>query len=383
MDATPTASTAATDPRRKARLTACAGGVLYLLVLTAVVGEENFTSAVPRALALLLATGMLVGLLRRTPLTALVLTLAGITLVVALGRSFTPDRFLPYLAVDLAVGHLVATRSRAVSAPAALLTGLVQVLVIAVFSRGGEMPTQVLVATLALGTASVVGLLLRERREHASALRTQAVAEAVTAERLRIARELHDMVAHSIGVIALQAGVGARVIDTRPDEARAALTAVETTSRETLAGLRRTLVALRQADPQLGPVPTLADLDRLAATTADAGVRVELRRSGDVRPLPAEIELAAFRIVQEALTNVVRHAGTGHCRVGVDYGEEDLSVEIVDDGSGTGETGHGFGLVGMRERAALLNGRLTAGTRPEGGFRVAAELPLPAEAVAR
>lgn len=252
------------------------------------------------------------------------------------------------------------------------------------------MAVNLVIALLAMAASCTAGLLVRERREHAVELRSQEVAEAVIAERLRIARELHDMVAHSIGIIAIQAGVGSRVIRTQPAEALEALRAIETTSRETLSGLRRTLVALRQADPgtegsgraPLTPSPGLADLERLAAATADAGVHVDVRLGGEQRPLPADIDLSAYRIVQEALTNVVRHAGTGHCRVAIDYGDGELSVEIVDDGRGATEDGpaHGFGIVGMRERVALLQGRLSAGPRPGGGFRVAARLPLPAAA---
>ncbi|MGW2788035.1 sensor histidine kinase, partial [Streptomyces populi] len=213
-------------------------------------------------------------------------------------------------------------------------------------------------------------------------------AEAVTAERLLIARELHDMVAHSIGIIAIQAGVGSRVIQTQPTQAHEALRAIEATSRETLSGLRRTLVSLRQADrgapfsaqSPLAPTPGLADIERLAAATAGAGVRVDVRRSGEQRPVPADIDLSAYRIVQEALTNVVRHASTGRCRVAIDYGDGELSVEVVDNGhdaTGNGSA-HGFGLIGMRERVGLLGGHLSAGPRSEGGFRVAARLPLPA-----
>ncbi|MFF1870903.1 sensor histidine kinase [Kitasatospora herbaricolor] len=245
-------------------------------------------------------------------------------------------------------------------------------------------------AALMMLFAWSIGLSVRQAREAASTARTQATEQAIIAERLRIARELHDMVAHSIGIIAIQAGVGSRVIGTQPDEARKALQAIEATSRETLAGLRRTLVALRQADPQAaGPVSSepmagLADVERLAAATAAAGVRVEVRWSGERRPLPPDIELSAFRIVQEAVTNVVRHAGAGHCRVSVGYGDEELSVEVMDEGRGvTGPApGRGFGLVGMRERVALLHGRFEAGPRPGGGFRVAAVLPLPAPASA-
>ncbi|MFF2412719.1 sensor histidine kinase [Streptomyces sp. NPDC058092] len=264
----------------------------------------------------------------------------------------------------------------------------VQFLVIGAFARGDGLAVNEVIALLALAASCMAGLLSRERREHAVALRAQEVAEAVTAERLRIARELHDMVAHSIGIIAIQAGVGSRVIQTQPAEAREALRAIEATSRDTLSGLRRTLVSLRQADrgaatseqSPRAPSPGLADVERLAAATAGAGVRVDVCCSGEQRPVPADIDLSAYRIVQEALTNVVRHAATGRCRVAIDYGDEELSVEVVDDGRGATGNGsaQGFGIIGMRERVGLLGGRLSAGPRPEGGFRVAARLPLPA-----
>lgn len=338
---------------------------------------------------------LLVGVLRRMPLLALALTLFGATAVVV----FTPGsvhpslsvsyqgQFLSYLAVDLVLGFIVATCTRRASIAAVAVSFAVQLLVIGSFAHGDSLTVNAVIALLAMAASCMAGLLSRERHQHAVALRSQEVAEAVTAERLRIARELHDMIAHSIGIIAIQAGVGSRVIQTQPAEAREALRAIETTSRETLSGLRRTLVALRQADldaatsgkAALAPSPGLADLERLAAATADAGVRVDVRRSGEQRPLPADIDLSAYRIVQEALTNVVRHADTGRCRVAIRYGDEELSVEVVDDGRGATANGpaHGFGLVGMRERVGLLNGHLSAGPRPEGGFRVAARLPLP------
>ena len=183
--------------------------------------------------------------------------------------------------------------------------------------------------------AWLAGDSLRQAAERVEARRAQAQAQAAVNERLRIARELHDMVAHSIGIIAIQAGVGRRVIDTQPAEARNALAAIEATSRETLAGLRQMLGVLRRADaradrrPAGRQRPGLADLDRLAATTRDAGVRVEVQWLGPRRPLPADIELSAFRIIQEAVTNVVRHAGTGHCQVTVDYRDEELAIEVT------------------------------------------------------
>jgi signal transduction histidine kinase len=198
---------------------------------------------------------------------------------------------------------------------------------------------------------------------------------------------LHDIVAHSIGIIAIQAGAGRRVFDASPAKARDALAVIEATSRDTLSGLRRMVTGLRNADPQpgpeqapLGPVPGLADIQRLAATTRDAGVKIEVDWHGSHEPLPPDIDLSAFRIIQEAVTNVVRHAGTSQCRVCIDQQDGQLSIEITDSGHSASAAGTGYGITGMRERAALLGGDLTAGPCPSGGFRVTARLPVPAPA---
>ncbi|MFE2922922.1 sensor histidine kinase [Streptomyces goshikiensis] len=384
----------------RTKAAAWAGGALYLLMVGLLVGAATRASGTVHAVGSLLAVSLLAGVVRRKPQLALAMALFGSTAVVAgtadsLHDGLAPSyqgQFLSFLAADLVLGFVVATRTRRASIVAVAASTAVQLPVIGLFAHGDSMTVNAVIAPLAMAAACMAGLLSRERREHAVALRSQEVDKAVTAERLRIARELHDMVAHSIGIIAIQAGVGSRVIQTQPEQAGEALRAIEATSRETLSGLRRTLVSLRQADrgataseqSPLAPSPGLADVEQLAAATADAGVRVDVRRSGGERPLPADIDLSAYRIVQEALTNVVRHAGTGHCRVDIDYGDEELSVEVVDDGRGVAGNGvagngaaHGFGIVGMRERAGLLHGRLSAGPRPEGGFRVAARLPLP------
>ncbi|MEV7559616.1 histidine kinase [Streptomyces sp. NPDC089795] len=380
----------------RTKAAAWAGGASYLLMVGLLVGGATRASGTVHAVGSLLAVSLLVGVVRRMPLLALAMALFGSTAVVVgtpssihegLAASYQ-GQFLSYLAVDLVLGFMVATCARRASIVAVAVSVTVQLLVIGGFAHGDNLTINGVIALLAMAASCMAGLLSRERREHAVVLRAQEVAEAVTAERLRIARELHDMVAHSIGIIAIQAGVGSRVIQTQPAEACEALRAIEATSRETLSGLRRTLVSLRQADrgataseqSPLAPSPGLADVERLAAATADAGVRVDVRRSGGQRPVLADIDLSAYRIVQEALTNVVRHAGTGRCRVAIDYGDEELSVEVVDDGRGaTGHgSAHGFGIIGMRERVGLLHGHLSAGPRPEGGFRVAAKLPLPA-----
>ncbi|MEU7606851.1 sensor histidine kinase [Streptomyces sp. NPDC041003] len=376
-------------PARKPASAAAAwgGAVLYLLVVGLLIGGVPYAAGPLLGAVLLLAVTPLVALLRRRPLVALTLTLLAGVLVAGASRDHSPGRFLVFMASDLALGFIVATRSRRDALIATTMVVAIELPAVGLLTLGPyDMMSTGLIASLSLGAVYMTGLRFRERREHTVELRSKEVSEAVTAERLRIARELHDMVAHSVGVIAIQAGVGSRVIETQPAEARAALQAIEATSRETLSGLRRTLVALRQAQPDghhgqapLGPAPGLADLGGLVATTAAAGVRVDVRREGEERQLPPDIDLSAYRIVQEALTNVVRHAGTGHCRVTIGYGEEELTVEVVDGGRGTpdGIGSTGFGITGMRERVSLLHGRFTAGPGPTGGFRVEAVLPLP------
>ncbi|MBB5933391.1 sensor histidine kinase [Streptomyces zagrosensis] len=389
---------------RRARPVAAAalawcGAVVYPFALFSAAQAGPYRSASLRFTLTAAATVLPVWLLRRRPMAALVLMLIG-TFAGATPQGPPWEQGVPwevsYLLVlvdDAVVGYIAATRSRRTGLAAAALTLIVQIAVATSRTSATDSFTNtVLLCLVALVAAWTAGRALQERREHAAALRTQAAAQAVTAERLRIARELHDMIAHSMGIIAIQAGVGSRVIDTQPAEARTALTVIEATSRETLAGLRRTLGALRRTEPTAGygsgrgggagaphePAPGLDDLGRLAAATADAGVRVEVRWRGERRPLPADIDLACYRIVQEALTNVVRHAGTSACRVTVAYQEAELLIQIDDEGrASTTAPGERFGIVGMRERVGLLRGQFTAGPRPEGGFRVAALLPVP------
>jgi signal transduction histidine kinase len=224
-------------------------------------------------------------------------------------------------------------------------------------------------------------LAARQRAAELERAREELARTAVVEERLRIARELHDVVAHSMSIIAVQSGVGAHVLDSQPEEARKALAAVEATSRQALTEMRRLLGVLRQeAEPSgsLAPSPGLAEVDALAAEVARAGPRVEVRIEGTRPELPLGLDLSAYRIVQEALTNVVRYTGPATARVRIRYGADDVEIEVVDDGRGgrTPEPGDGHGIAGMRERAALYGGSLEAGPLPGGGFRVAAHLPV-------
>jgi signal transduction histidine kinase len=246
-----------------------------------------------------------------------------------------------------------------------------------------------------VGDRHVYAARLEERTAELEQAREELARRAVAEERLRLARELHDVVAHSMSVIAVQSGVGAHVAESRPEEVGKALSAIEATSRATLEELRRLLGVLRQdSEPQasLAPVPGLADLEGLLGEVAKAGLAVRLQVEGTPSPLPAGVDLSAYRIVQEALTNVVKHAGPARAQVVVGYHDRDVTVEILDDGGGaatsTGEgraeTGEGraetgHGLIGMRERVAAFGGDLEAGPGPDGGFRVAARLPLAVE----
>jgi len=448
----------------------------YSLIQLALLGLLTVVLVLPMALR------------RRNPLAALILGTCAVVVVPLLtviawsvmGVQSVPGPvagLLPPLAernpwltlgVDLAlvcflplayVIYLVAAGYRRMVAAGALAGLLVLLVFCVLLSRGPKSGSAFLDGFLII-ISWVVGYTAGQRRAYAAQLQDQAASSAVTEERLRIARELHDVVAHSMTVIAVQAGFGHHVIDEQPARAREALGAIQATSREALTEMRRMLGVLRQADAPSGavgktnvaeaagtsvevaaagrgrdivpglvparggapgetagtaaspvsagtgsgtqpgghrlgsdaaplaPAPGLADLDRLVARIAQAGVTVSLRVEGNRRDLPAGINLAAFRIVQESLTNVVKHAGTDACQVTIAFGEDELSVEITDEGRGcpvpatagapgvaAPEPPGGHGLIGMRERVALYRGELSAGPQPGRGFRVAVRLP--------
>ena len=233
--------------------------------------------------------------------------------------------------------------------------------------------------------ASEVFRVRRERAAEEARLKGEEARRRASEERLRIARELHDVVAHNISLINVQAGVALHLIDQQPEQARSALSAIKQASKEALGELRSVLDVLRQVDEEepRAPAPTLKDLDHLVSGAAAAGLDVRVETEGAAHPLPPSVDLAAYRIVQEALTNVVRHAGPVAATVRVAYGPGTVTVQVDDDGRGratAATAGGGNGIPGMRERVSSLGGRFEAGPREEGGFRVRAELPVPAEA---
>jgi signal transduction histidine kinase len=365
-------------------------------LIAGLVSEPNPGVYLPLGLGATVAAGLAMALRRRYPLGALVVVLVAL---MAVGWphqvSLPPMAYVLYLAAHSYRGwRALAALAATLLAPVpAVLWGS---LTITGYIFSAELAAAVWFAGFVLGRYREYEADRRRHRARLAEAEVEKARRAVTDERLRIARELHDVLAHSMSVITVQAGFGHLVIDDRPAEAKAALGAIETTGREALVQMRRLLGVLRADGPDsadgggaaLTPAPGLADLDRLVAQTAKAGVRVDLRITGRPRELPAGIDLSAYRIVQEALTNVVRHAQTPAGRVAVDYGSDELSIEITDDGpecpnpdtpvsadDGVGAGGR-HGLIGMRERVGLYGGRFSAGPLPTRGFRVAAQLPL-------
>ncbi|HYN56943.1 MAG TPA: sensor histidine kinase [Motilibacterales bacterium] len=324
---------------------------------------------------------------RRWPLPVLMLASIPVLAMLALGYSSA----VIGAALFLAAYTVAAYSDQRVTALAAayILFLLVALVEVAPGAMGiGAVVTNAALFTgaFALGRSAHVRrenvLLLQERAQLAEQAHADEARHAVADERLRIAQELHDVLGHSLGVIALQAGVGAHVIDVDPAEAKASLEAISRTSRSSLAEVRRILGALR-TDTDTGPrgyhpPPGLDALDALAAELTEAGLPVRVHVHGVPHEVPAALDLTGYRVAQEALTNVVRHAGPAQAEVTVRYEDRQVTVQVDDDGRGTtaraSSTG-GHGQLGMRERVAVWGGTLHTGPRPEGGYRVIATLP--------
>ncbi|WP_239098743.1 sensor histidine kinase [Micromonospora qiuiae] len=308
----------------------------------------------------------------------------------ALATGIIPDYAVaaPLVAVGAVLYSVAATQSTRRSAAAlAGCIGVITVVVLSVArspfgpaspSTGGEsygVLGGVFVA-LVLGAAWAIGWAVRERRAWARRAAEQVTEQAVQDERLRIAREVHDIAAHGMGLIAVQAAVANHVAEQHPQQAQESLRVIESTSRAALVELRRVLGTLRP-EPDLEPVPGLADLPALVERTRSAGVPVDFAVHGTSTP-PEGVELSVFRIVQESLTNVVKHAGPARCRVDVALAPNEVRVEVHDDGRQPAGTParYGQGLVGMRERVAIYQGEFRAGPDDAGGWTVRATLPL-------
>jgi signal transduction histidine kinase len=340
-------------------------GFLVLLVGAAAIGGASHHGQPATFLPLaFLGTGALL-LRRRLPAEVLVLEM----ILAALGAGFGDHWLIP--AVLVALGGYAAHFDRTKSIRALIAVAIVIGTPIVVRGRthAGELVPifALFLAAWFWGENNRARELEREERARSSA----------AAERARIARELHDVVTHNVSVMVVQAAAGNDVFDSHPDGARDALRAVEETGRRALGELRR-LLDVEAGDGTL-PQPGLARLDELVGQVRRAGLAVELHVEGTSFPLPEGIDLSAYRIVQEALTNTLRHAQASHATVHVRYGTREVEVEVTDDGIGDSAPGEsGRGLLGMRERVALFGGDLRVGGRPGGGFAVRATIPVAA-----
>jgi signal transduction histidine kinase len=374
----------ALDPRVLDAVLAAAFLVIALISLaTAEVGPGQ-RSKDPFAYLVTIIASVSLAFRRSHPFTVMLITTSAAIGLSAMGY---PEAALPFAA--LLAFYAVAAHGVPWRANLTLLVLAAGLGVLYLTREESQMTAGDFVGTSVLFVGVwVLGQTLRARRDRLDAAEERAARaelerdadarRAVADERLRIAQELHDVVAHSMSVIAVQAGVGAHVIDTQPEEARKALAAIEATSRSALQEMRRMLGLLRQEDDPRGPrspAPQQADVEALVQSVRDAGVPVELAWRGDLSlPIPDSVRFAGYRILQEALTNVLKHAGRARVWVTVTLADGEASVEVIDDGRGAAATstnGHvGHGLLGMRERVAVFGGRFEAGPRVGGGFRV-------------
>jgi signal transduction histidine kinase len=353
---------------------------LVLATLAAAVGHAARAPVPAVGVAVALVQTLPLLLRRRQPLAVLAVTVAATAAVTAAWGFYNP------LPAGIALFTVATLCDRRISLRAGGLA--LAVLAPPLWHEAGWLNLVGLVGRL-LGfvVAWLIGDSLRTQRRYVRALEERAeqlerereaeAARAVAEEQARIARELHDVVAHSVSVMVVQAAAADDVFDTRPDRAREALRAIEAAGRDALVELRRLLGSVRGDRAEYAPQPGLDRLDELVETVRAAGLEVELRIDGEPRPLPVAVELSAYRLVQEALTNVLKHAQATRAEIALRYGEDGLDVEVRDDGSGGGNgEGSGHGLLGMRERVSAFGGSLSAGPQPAGGFAVAARLPL-------
>ncbi len=384
------------------------GFVVLSLATIAQAPDAMGTLPLPAAIALAVVTSVPLVVRRRWPLVVLAITGLGVLVGSAFGASLNLGGFALLVAVFTIAAE--SDRRRAL----AVLVGLPLYLLLAAtlyeLVRGGTLPEAIgsFASGLAIfGAVWFAGDSVRARRlrtrvleERAARLereRDEAARIAIQNERAQIARELHDVVAHSVSVMTVQAAAARRVLDEQPAAAKEALASIEATGRDALTEMRRLLGILRtDGDPApLEPSRGLGGLGALISRAGASGVKVELSIEGQPRPLPAGLDLAAYRIVQEALTNTIKHAGRARAAVRLRYEAERIAIEVADEGpapgaagdrgaspgagdgvQGRGAPGTGHGLIGMAERVHLYGGTFRAGPRPGGGFGVEASLPL-------
>jgi signal transduction histidine kinase len=381
----------AIDPHAVDALVALALTVAALVtVIGRINGDDEFRNNDFLGTALVLLQTLPLAVRRVAPLGALVVINSAIGVHAAMGYEMVQAGTFGSLIALYGVASLTDSRRGIVAA-------LIMVPAFAIFFATNRQEFGVGEIASICGTWAVgwfLGTYIRIRGEQAEAAGERAdwlerdrdvrAREAVADERARIARELHDMVGHALNLIVIQAGGAQRVFESRPELARQSLASIESSGRQALSDMERMLEILRVAegpDQVLSPQPGLRQVDSLAAHVSEAGLPVEVAVEGSPTELPSSVDLSAYRIVQEALTNSLKHAGASRAKVSIRYGPHSLELEVTDDGRGRSERGPsdeegGRGLIGMRERVALFGGELSAGPMPEGGFRVLARLPL-------
>jgi signal transduction histidine kinase len=368
---------------------ALAGALLVASLADQLKGGTGSGWGGPRAVQIVLAVAISVPFLWRRSHARLVVLVVAIASFACVGlvepRQAAFEPFLALVLAFYAVGAYSEERRALTTLLIAIPAGILAGVIAASFgwsTTGNSLPTVVWVTV-----AWIVGRIIRSWRGRAVALehanhildeqRVLQAQAAVAVERGRIARELHDVIAHNISMMVVQAGAAARVLEGEQPNVRTALDAIETSGRETVDEMRRLLGVLRRADDgqALAPQPGLAALEGLVAQVREAGLAVDLQIQGTPAPLPPGLDLSAYRIAQEGLTNALKHAGAARAAVRITYARDTVEIEVRDDGAGgEGAAGTGLGLVGMRERIALWGGELQVG--PErGGWVVRASLP--------
>jgi signal transduction histidine kinase len=377
--------------RGSQRLDVALGGALAVTGLLEIAVDRVGFRPIPAVIAVLVgAAAMLLRSTRPLLCLAVFVTLTVVTQIPGIAEAFT---------AAVAVGCLLALGNvgRRSSDPISLTAAIATIAIFTIGSAFSSRPWDAVVAVLGCGTAWGAGRLMRrdaqrniELTELAAQLTTEREAraqEAVGAERARIARELHDAVAHTVSVMTIQAGGVRRRLDADPERVRErnVLLDVERLGREAVEELHRAVGLLRSGSPVDGDAPLtpprLADIDQLVAGVRAAGIPVDVTVEGAARPLPGGLDLVAYRVVQEALTNTLKHAGPARAQVDIAYGDTDVTISVLDTGHGREDSsnapGSGFGLELMRERAALYGGTVEAGRDRSGGYAVRVRLPVP------
>jgi signal transduction histidine kinase len=359
------------------------GALALLLIVSADVAAYQDAGKVSALQVVMIALITLPVATRRLFPTAVVAVI-GAALIINLLLGFT-NSFIENFAVLVALYTLYASTGSELRL--ALVSGVFVVGLVAGVALGWRNQHQVFLSDIGyngiiFALPVILGFGVRNRRAYVAQLQEQSrllAREAATNERTAIARELHDVIAHSVSVMVLQAAAGGRIARRDPAGAAATFGVIEEAGRDALADMRRVVGVLKDdtADEMvLSPQPTLIQLDALVEQVRQAGVDVHVSVDGDQRPLAPGVELSAYRIVQESLTNVLRHSGASEAEVAIRYGGNDVTVDVTDNGhTGTTQNGEGNGLNGMRERVALLHGDFAAGETAQ-GFRVSARLPL-------